>query len=81
MLKFLYTGSYVLEENKYLIDFIKISNKYIVNGLKEMSINQKLLLTSIIEYIEKDVEKRFDELDELLDYVNFDKLSYGILIL
>jgi hypothetical protein len=75
IVKFIYTGSLDMSNNLELIHFFILSNKYLITGLKDLDINQKDLLNSVISYVDEDVDGRYDEFELLIEFINLKKVS------
>jgi len=74
-IKFLYTGSIDCSDQTRLVEFIIVSNKYLVRNMKEFKVSPKVLLNGIIAYVDKDVDARIGEFDNLCENVNFKKFD------
>jgi len=72
-LKFLYTGSYEYESDESFILFSILANKYQSEGVKDFKVPAKKYLDGVLSYVEKDLDKRKNLLDNLLENVNFKK--------
>jgi len=74
-LKFLYTGSYEYESDESFILFSILANKYQSEGVKDFKVPAKKYLDGVLSYVEKDLDKRKNLLDNLLENVNFKKIE------
>jgi len=74
-IKFLYTGGVDTSDQQKLVEFMIVANKYLVKNMKDFKVSAKILLEGIISYIDKDVDGRLSEFDNLCESVDFKKLE------
>jgi len=75
MIKFLYTGKLEYTDEEDIIKFLIYGNNYKIKNIKEIKFPAKTVLNGIIQYIEKDIDSRKDEFDNLIENVDFGKVS------
>jgi len=58
LIKFLYTGNFECKNEEEIISFLILARKFEVKNISELKIQNKDLLFKLIEYTEKDLEKK-----------------------
>jgi hypothetical protein len=79
LLEYFYSGKLNLKNEQYLVEFIIFANKYLVKNIKDFKVSQKTLLNGVIgiiifnlkDYINKDVNERYSEFEELCENIEF----------
>jgi len=75
VIQFLYTGSLEYSNESVLVPFMILANKLKVRNLGEFKVPPKVYLNGVIAYIEKDLNNRVSEFDQLAESVNFKKME------
>jgi len=74
-IKFLYTGSIDYVSDQQMVEFMIIANKYLVKNIKEFKVSGKILFKGVISYVEKDIDNRIIEFENLIEQINFKKFE------
>jgi len=75
LIKFYYNGIFEYSEESSVILFVLIANKYKTKNFNQFKLPAKLLLNSIVSYVEKDLNNRVNEFDVLCGSVDFKKME------
>jgi len=75
LVKFFYTGALEYSNESQLVTFMILANKLKVKAISEFKVPPKVYLNGIIAYVEKDLNNRVADFDNLVESVNFKKLE------
>jgi hypothetical protein len=75
IIKFLYTGSFDSSDSAQLVSFLQLSTKFGLKDSNDIKLSGKIVLNSVIDWIEQDLENRKDKFDVLLDNIDFQKVK------
>jgi len=75
LVKFFYTGTLEYSNESQLVTFMILANKLKVKSIGEFKVPPKVYLNGILAYVEKDLNNRITEFDNLVESVNFKKLE------
>jgi len=79
-LKFYYDGIFEYTEESQVVIFTLLANKYKTKNFSDFKLPAKVLLNGIITYVEKDLNSRKSEFENLCESVNFKKMEKEDLI-
>jgi len=74
-IKFLYTGCFDLKKEEATFSLFLLFNKYKVKNPKDYKLPALKILKGLIAYIEKDLDKKQSEFDDLVELINFKKVD------